>query len=625
MTLPSAKEWRTGERYVLAIATIVLTVTLQAGLQNLIGNNVPFMFLHPALVLIAVYCGRGPALLALLLSATHAAVTLRVFASEPGAATAPYSVIIYAVVGLAIVLLTSALTRAAQRAQEAELRLRIIQDDAAVGLWEMDLHAGTVLASRSMWRLMGLPALDHPVSLNEWQSHALPEEVATSIAAVKQQVAAGASCYEHEFRARTPSGELRHFLARVNIEYGEDQRAQRLRAAVVDVSRRKQLEADQQRHIQDLREVDRRRTEFLATLAHELRNPLAPIRHATLLAQSPRASYEQVQWSLGVIDRQTHYMARLLDDLLEASRVSRGALELRAQAVELTTVMDMAVETARPLIEAKDHALDNHIPSTPIWLHGDPVRLAQIFSNLLTNAAKYTPAQGHIGVKAELIEECVCVRVRDTGIGIAPEVLPRLFEMFAQADQALEHAQGGLGIGLALVKGLVQLHGGKVEAHSAGLNHGSEFVVYLPRVTAPSQHLGAAAPLQTPVVPRRILIADDNRDAADSLAALLELDGHEIHVAYDGAEALETCLQQPPHIALLDIGMPKLDGYELARRIRAQSWGTDIKLVAITGWGQKADRARALEAGFSAHLAKPVTAESLAAVLADVESNIAAA
>ena len=625
MTLPSAKEWRTGDRYVLAIATIVLTVTLQAGLQNLIGNNVPFMFLHPALVLIAVYCGRGPALLALLLSATHAAVTLRVFASGPGAATAPYSVIIYAVVGLAIVLLTSALTRAAQRAQEAELRLRIIQDDAAVGLWEMDPHAGTVLASRSMWHLMGLPALDHPVSISEWQSHILPEEVATSLATAKQQVAAGASCYEQEFRAQTLSGELRHFLARVNIEYGEDRRARRLRAAVVDVSRRKQLEADQQRHIQDLREIDRRRTEFLATLAHELRNPLAPIRHATLLAQSPRASYEQVQWSLGVIDRQTHYMARLLDDLLEASRVSRGALELRAQAVELTTIMDMAVETAQPLIEGKGHALDNHVPSTPIWLHGDPVRLAQIFSNLLTNAAKYTPAQGHISVKAELIEECVCVRVRDTGIGIAPEVLPRLFEMFAQADQALEHAQGGLGIGLALVKGLVQLHGGKVEAHSAGLNRGSEFVVYLPRVTAPSQHLGAAAPLQTPVVPRRILIADDNRDAADSLAALLELDGHEIHVAYDGAEALETCLRQPPHIALLDIGMPKLDGYELARRIRAQSWGTDIKLVAITGWGQKADRARALEAGFSAHLAKPVTAESLAAVLADVESNIAAA
>ncbi|MET0988656.1 MAG: histidine kinase dimerization/phospho-acceptor domain-containing protein, partial [Steroidobacteraceae bacterium] len=355
MTLPSAKEWRTGERYVLAIATIALAVILQAGLRSLIGDNVPFMFLHPALVLIAVYCGRGPALLALLLSAVHAAVTLRVFASEPGAAMAPYSVILYAVVGLAIVLLTSALTRAAQRAQEAELRLRFIQDDAAVGLWEMDLGAGTVLASRSMWRLMGLPALDHLVSIDEWQSHALPEEVATSIATAKQQVAAGAPSYEQEFRAQMPSGELRHFLARVNIEYGEDLRAHRLRAAVVDVSRRKQLEAEQQRHIQDLREIDHRRTEFLATLAHELRNPLAPIRHATLLAQSPRAADEQVQWSLGVIDRQTHYMARLLDDLLEASRVSRGALELRAEAVELTRVMDMAVETARPLIEAKGH------------------------------------------------------------------------------------------------------------------------------------------------------------------------------------------------------------------------------------------------------------------------------
>ncbi|MET0659898.1 MAG: ATP-binding protein [Steroidobacteraceae bacterium] len=625
MTLPSAKEWSPGERYVLAVATILLAVVLQAGLRSLIGDNVPFMFLHPSLVLIAVYCGRGPALLALLLSAVHAAVTLRVFAGEPGVAMAPYSVIIYAVVGLAIVLLTSALTRAAQRAQEAELRLRIIQDDAAVGLWEMDLPAGTVLASRSMWRLMGLPPLEHPVPISEWRRHALPEEVAASIATAKQQVGTGASFYEQEFRAQMPSGELRHFLARVNVEYGEDLRAQRLRAAVVDVSRRKQLEAEQQRHIQDLREIDRRRTEFLATLAHELRNPLAPIRHATLLAQSPRATHEQVQWSLSVIDRQTHYMARLLDDLLETSRVSRGALELRTQPIELTTVMNMAVETALPLIETKGHALDNHLPSTPIWLNGDPVRLAQIFSNLLTNAAKYTPAQGHISIKAELVEEHVCVRVCDTGIGIAPDVLPRLFEMFAQADQALEHAQGGLGIGLALVKGLVQLHGGKVEAHSAGLNHGSEFVVHLPRIAAPSQYLAPAAPLQVPVVPRRILIADDNRDAADSLAALLELDGHEIHVAYDGAEALELCLRQPPHIGLLDIGMPKLDGYELARRVRAQSWGNDIKLIAITGWGERADRTRALEAGFTAHLTKPVSAASLAAVLADVESNIAAA
>lgn len=625
MTLPSAREWRTGERYVLAIATIVLAVLLQAGLQTLIGDNVPFIFLHPALVLIAVYCGRGPALLCLLLSAAHAALTLNVFASDPRNLAAPYSVLIYAAVGLAIVLLTSALTRAAQRAQEAELRLRFIQDDAAVGLWEWDLRENTVLASRSMWRLLGLSPVDHPMSIGEWQQHVLPETAAISNATAREQIASGASFYEQEFRAKLPSGELRDFLARVNIEYGDDRRAQRLRAAVVDVTRRKQLEAEQRQHIQDLREIDRRRTEFLATLAHELRNPLAPIRHATLLAQSPQANQDQVQWSLAVINRQTGHMARLLDDLLEASRVSRGALELRPEPVELTAVMNMAVETARPLIEGKDHVLENHLPSTPIWLNGDSVRLAQIFSNLLTNAAKYTPPRGRISIQAELIDEHVCVRVRDTGIGMSPDVLPRLFEMFAQADRALEHAQDGLGIGLALVKGLVQLHGGKVEARSDGLDKGSEFAVHLPRIAAPSQHQATASAARRAVVPRRILIADDNRDAADSLGVLLELDGHQVHLAYDGAEALEMCVREPPHIALLDIGMPKIDGYELARRIRAHGWGSGIKLVAITGWGQRADRTRALDAGFTMHLTKPVTAEALAAVLADAESSIAAA
>lgn len=625
MNLSSARIRRTSEHYVLAIATIALAIVLQAGLRTIIGDNVPFMFLHPALVLIAVYCGRGPALLALLLSALHTALTLQVFAQGPGTAAAQYSVIIFAVVGLAIVLLTSALRRAAQRAQDAELRLRIIQDEAAVGLWEMDLREGSVLASRSMWRLMGLPSRDHPVPISEWRQHALPEEVAKSMTTTREQIAARASFYEQEFRARLPSGDLRYFLARVSIEYGESHDAVRLRAAVVDVTRRKQLEAEQQRHIQDLHEIDRRRTEFLATLAHELRNPLAPIRHATLLAQSPQANAEQVQWSLTVIHRQTAHMARLLDDLLEASRVSRGALELRLEPVELTTVMDMAIETARPLIELKGHVLNNHTPTTPIWLNGDAVRLAQVFSNLLTNAAKYTPPQGQISIQVELVDEQVCVRVCDTGIGIAPDVLPRLFEMFAQADQALEHAQGGLGIGLALVRGLIQLHGGRVEAHSAGLDRGSEFSVHLPRIAAAAPHLTVPTPLQKPIVPRRILIADDNRDAADSLAVLLELDGHEVHVAYDGAEALEQCLRQQPHLALLDIGMPKIDGYELARRIRAQSWGQEIKLVAITGWGQRADSTRALEAGFSVHLTKPVTSQALATVLADAEASIAAA
>jgi PAS domain S-box-containing protein len=374
---------------------------------------------------------------------------------------------------------------------------------------------------------------------------------------------------------------------------------------------------DCKRYEQSLKEADRRKDEFLATLAHELRNPLAPLRNGLQLlrlAGDNRAVAEQAQ---DMMERQLQQMVRLIDDLLDVSRITRGKLQLRSQQVSLASVVRSAVEGSRPLIEAFGHALGVTLPPEPVWLDADPTRLAQVFGNLLTNAAKYTDPGGHIGLTAERHGGEVVVLVRDTGVGIAPEHLPRLFEMFSQVDSALERSQGGLGIGLSLVKGLVEMHGGKVEARSEGPGKGSEFIVRLPVSGAgPEQESGSAGEREARSAPgRRILVAEDNRDTADSLAAVLRLAGHEVHVTQDGLEAVKAAGWFRPDVALLDIGMPRLNGYEAARRIREQPGGKLVTLVAITGWGQEEDKRQAAEAGFDRHLTKPVDPRALEQIL----------
>jgi CheY-like chemotaxis protein len=307
-------------------------------------------------------------------------------------------------------------------------------------------------------------------------------------------------------------------------------------------------------------------------------------------------------------------MVRLVDDLLDVGRITQGKLQLRRERVDLASVVQSAVEGSRPLIESNRHDLSIRLPAEPIYLEADPTRLAQVFSNLLTNAAKYTDRGGRITLIAERQGGEVVVAVRDTGIGIAPDYLPRLFEMFSQVDSALERSQGGLGIGLSLVKGLVRMHGGSVEARSEGLGKGSEFVVRLPVAggrSAPESPQAGGGERTTARTKRRILIADDNRDAADSLAMMLRLAGHEVHSVHDGQEAVEAAGWFRPDLALLDIGMPKLNGLQAARHIRERQWGRQMVLVAITGWGQDEDKRRATEAGFDHHLTKPVDPAAL--------------
>jgi PAS domain S-box-containing protein len=380
-----------------------------------------------------------------------------------------------------------------------------------------------------------------------------------------------------------------------------------------DISDRKQAE-------EALRAADRHKNQFLATLAHELRNPLAPISNSLQILRLASDDRTAVEQALGTMERQVGQMVRLVDDLLDVARISRGRIELRKERIELASVVHQAVEICRPLAESLKHEVSVTLPVEPIYLHADPVRLAQVLSNLLNNACRYTEPGGRIWLSAKRQKSDVLVSVKDTGIGIPPDMLPHIFEIFTQVDQTLERAHGGLGIGLTLVKQLVDLHQGKVEALSDGPGLGSEFVVILPVVVQMYAQDKAKTPVATqPMIARRVLVADDNRDSAQSLAILLKTIGQEAHLAYDGLEALNAAEKLRPEIALLDIGMPKLNGYDVARRIREQPWGKNVVLVALTGWGQEEDKRRSRAAGFDHHMVKPAEYGALVKLLAELQ------
>jgi signal transduction histidine kinase len=375
-----------------------------------------------------------------------------------------------------------------------------------------------------------------------------------------------------------------------------------------------------------LKEADRHKDEFLAVLAHELRNPLAPIRNAVEIMRRSSLTDPQLVWSRDVVERQVKHLTRLVDDLLDVSRITRGNINLSREPVAVSTIIARAIETIQPLIAEQRHELTVNVSDDVLEVEGDLTRLTQVLGNLLNNAAKYTDPGGRISVSAMRAGQDVEIRVRDNGIGIPPELLPRLFQLFTQVDAAAHRAQGGLGIGLALVRQLVQMHGGSVTAYSDGPGSGSEFLIRLPLRARSGPALDTEfAPLAmadgAARSGHRILLADDNQDALESLAALLQCDGHEVHTAGDGAQALEVAAQCRPHVVLLDIGMPKLDGYEVARRIRAEPWGKAAVLIALTGWGQDEDRRRSREVGFDSHLVKPLDPEALSAMLSHLPTQ----
>jgi len=395
-----------------------------------------------------------------------------------------------------------------------------------------------------------------------------------------------------------------------------------------DITERKRLEDNLRRLAADLSETDRRKNEFLATLAHELRNPLAPMSNMLEVLKQSNGDGEILRRAHETIERQLDQMVRLVDDLLDLNRITHDRLELRRSEVELSSVLQQAVEVARPLLDSAGHELIIDLPAEPIYLNADRARLAQVFGNLLNNSAKYTKAKGIISLTAHRDGDAVVVSVKDNGAGIPADKLGSIFDMFMQVDSTADRSQGGLGIGLTLVKRLVEMHGGTIEPRSGGEGLGSEFVVRLPTIAQP-QHATAGSTVRATAsddaaesqLERCILIVDDNRDSADSLSMLLEITGNKTFLAHDGLEAIEAAEKYRPQVMLLDIGLPKLDGHEVCRRIREQPWGKDIVMIALTGWGQDDDRRKSEEAGFNGHLVKPVDYDQLLELLGELTNG----
>lgn len=489
----------------------------------------------------------------------------------------------------------------ARTLRQREQELRTLTDNTPLMLTRMDRSYRHVFANATAEAVTGFPR-DQLIGRTS-RELGMPPDLCDLWEGALARVFETAETQVVDF-SFAPKGERRHFMSRLVPEFDADGRV----AFVVGVSQDRTAEKLAEA---SLYEAGRRKDEFLATLAHELRNPLAPIRTGLQVLKLTPPGEPAAAKVRGMMERQLSHMVRLVDDLLDVSRISRGKLELKRQRVTLSSVIDAALEVSRPLIEAARHNLVVHLPDRALWIEADPTRIAQAIGNLLNNAAKYTPEGGHIQLSAVQEDGRVVIRVSDDGDGISPEMLPELFEMFTQVGRTLDKAQGGLGIGLSLVKQLVEMHGGSVRAESEGASRGSTFIIHLPlppeeaypplEKTPGAQAAGAAEGAG-----RRVLVVDDNVDAAESLAMVLELAGHETRTAHSGAQALEVIETFSPDVGFLDIGLPGMDGHELARRIRESPRLARIKLIALTGWGSEADKQRSREAGFDHHLTKPV-------------------
>ncbi len=450
-----------------------------------------------------------------------------------------------------------------------------------------------------------------------WTQFIHPDDLDENVRVWRHSIATGEP-FQFEHRFRRADGEYRWHLSRALPMRDAAGRVLMWIGSNTEVHEQWQTANKLRQLAAELSDADRRKNEFLAMLAHELRNPLAPIRNALEILRLTGGGGEAAQPASEMMERQVGQMVRLVDDLLDVSRISRGKIELRKERIELASVVHYAVEVIRPLCKSMDHELTVTLAPQPMYLNADPARLAQVVGNLLNNACKFTERGGRIWLTVEREGGQAVIRVRDTGIGIAAGELSRIFEMFTQVDISLERTRSGLGIGLSLAKNLVEMHGGTVAAQSAGIGQGSEFVVRLPIMVEmpkpPPPEPTVSEP--TPTTVRRILVVDDNRDSAESLATLLGLTGNKTHTAYDGLEAVEAAAAFKPDVVLLDIGLPKMNGFEAARKIRAGPWGKKMVLVALTGWGQEEDRQKSRDAGFDGHLVKPVDHAALTKLLA---------
>jgi PAS domain S-box-containing protein len=500
----------------------------------------------------------------------------------------------------------------------SEERLRIALDAGRMGTWELDSRDRLCHIDEVQCRLLGLAPGTRSVALDTLLSftHAADDEAVR--AAVENALVTNVdddADYAYEFRIVRPADHsVRWLLVRGRTIANPDGPPRRIGVAI-DITDRKHDE-------QALQEADRRKNDFLATLAHELRNPLAPIRNAVELLRLKGELPADKRGPTEVIDRQARALTRLVDDLLDISRITQNRLELRREPANLAAIVEAAVESSRPLIDGARHTLEVTLPDEPLVLLADVTRLAQVISNLLNNAARYSDSRGRIEVTVRRDLTEAVISVTDEGIGIPTAMLNHIFEMFVQVDRGHERARGGLGVGLALSKQLIEMHGGHITARSAGPGLGSTFEIRLPisaEVESSVRVTGAGE--EHPTSRLRLLVVDDNRDSVDSLSTLLRLMGNDVHQAYDGIEAVEAAHMFRPDVVLLDVGMPRQNGYEVARRIRGESWGRDVVLIALTGWGQEQDRRRSREAGFDHHLVKPVDPKALMRLVADISTG----
>jgi PAS domain S-box-containing protein len=514
-----------------------------------------------------------------------------------------------------------------KRANEAlrinQERLNLAQKASRAGTFEWNLRTNAVIWSEETEAIFGLAPGSFAGAYDDWMKCVHPEDQSRAEQELLRAITDGEGVIE--YRAVWPDGGIRWIQARGKVFFDEAGKPSRWIGINIDVTERKQMEESLRRQTRALREADRRKDEFLAILAHELRNPLAPISNAigilTLRGDDP----EVVAQTKEVMERQVHQMIRVVDDLMEVSRIGRGKISLEKAPVDLADVVATAVETSRPLVEAHRHTLTVSLPERPARVEADSARLAQVLSNLLNNAAKYTEDGGRIDLIIEQAHGEAVIRVRDNGIGIAPERLPGIFDMFEQIEDVADRSHGGLGIGLTLAQRLIEMQGGRIEAHSAGLGKGSEFVTRLPALAEPAaepvpeSEEEAPAPLAN--TPRRVLVVDDNVDSAESMAVLLRLYGHEVRLAHDGEAALEEARSFKPDVMFLDLSLPKMDGYEVARRLRLEPSMRGMTLVAMTGYGHEEERQRTREAGFHLHLVKPVDFDMLNELLSSLPPN----
>jgi PAS domain S-box-containing protein len=615
----------------IAAGAAVAAGALRWVLTPWIGDRVPFATFFLAVVVAVRFAGVLPAFAVMLVGAWFGAsmwLPGGMLSYETVVSTALYVLSASGIIWLGHRRLVAEALAAGRRVEadhtldvlrQSQGRLQLATEVSGTAVFEWDIGADKLYgenpeAYRIFGRTPDLPKLSMAELLAE---HVHPDDRAGLSHALR--VARDRRDRLHSlFRCRRRDGEWRWLEVAGRYVYADDGSARSLVGAIADITARKQMEDELRAMADSLSAADRRKDEFLATLAHELRNPLAPIRNGIEILRRGGAEPARVEAVVPVMERQMRHLVRLVDDLLDVSRITRDTLELRRKDTDLATVLRAAVEASRPMIDAHRHALSLQLPAAPVVLDADPTRLVQVFANLLNNAAKFTPDGGSIELAAACVDGEVRITVSDNGAGIPAELLPRVFDLFVQSGRAIERDHGGLGIGLAMVRRLVELHGGRAAIDSAGSDRGTRVTVTLPVARpggAPASADGPPAGVARAIPGWRVLVVDDNRDAADSLAAMLGLFGSQVAVAYDGDAALARAAAFAPQVAFLDIGMPGMDGLTLCRRLRAAPGGEHVVLVAVTGWGQDEDRQRTREAGFDFHLTKPVDPAAVEAML----------